>query len=103
MKIFLSVPKTVSDETRLKLLYKLENEGYTVVCPIFDGSWWSEEKMHDRGIQNCNLNIFAETLRDISNCEAIYFEKSWKDDPICTMEHSAAEYYNMKIMFEDIE
>lgn len=102
MKIFLSVPSTTSDEDRLKLLYMLENDGHKVTCPIFVGDWWSEASMKARGIKDCSLNIFAETLRDISNCDAIFFGRGWENDTICKMEHDAVAHYNITtIMFEE--
>lgn len=100
MKVFLAVPDTISEEERLKLLYKLESEGHKVLCHVFVGDWWSEAKMRERGIVNRDLNIFAEALRDISTCDAIYFADGWENSSDCKLQHDCAVNSNMQILYE---
>ena len=82
--IIMPVPKTKQQETavyeaRMDAIHKIKAEGHSVAYTVFEGDWWSEEKLKDRGVLNTNMHYFAKMIEEMSKCDGVYIRHDLQD------------------------
>lgn len=105
-KAMLSQPMANKSEeeivaTREHAIKALEGMGYTVVNTLFTDKWYSKEAMTQRGVVHIPLAFFAKSVENMACCDAAYFCKGWESARGCKLEHTVAEAYGVKIIYED--
>ena len=108
MKAMISQPMNgkTDDEiitTRDKAIKILESKGYEVINTFFEDEWCADGVLENNGIVNKPLWFLAKSLEKMSECEAIYFCKGWENTRGCSIEHSTAFAYGLKIIYEEEE
>ena len=73
---------------------KLKKDNWLVIDTFF-----SDMHIKDKEI-NMPLRYLAESLKIMSNCDAVYFCKGYADSHNCYIEHSIAKSYGLKIIYE---
>lgn len=96
-KAMISQPVTDKTEeeiktTRNKAIKKLNELGYEVVNILFTNEWVTKEKP---------LWYLAKLLQKMSECDAVYFCRGWARTRDCNVEHTVADLYGLKIIYED--
>jgi len=105
MKAMISQPMAGKTEqeiiaTRERAMKALEKMGYAVVNTLFTDEWYSSEAMKERGVENIPLCFLAESLTNMSLCNAAYFCAGWESARGCRIEHEAARAYGLEIIYE---
>lgn len=85
-------------ETKARATRKIEAMGYTVVNTLFDEGYFSDEDLD--GVAHKSLFFLAQSLEQMSTCDAVYFCKGWEDARGCQIEHMTAENYGLDIIYE---
>lgn len=83
---------------RTKVTQELEHFGYDVVDTWFNDEWAFDHIGDD--VKNKPLFYLAKSLEEMSKVDLVYFCKGYEDYRGCCIEHMAAEYYNLTIMYE---
>lgn len=81
----------------------LRGMGYEVVDTLFEGDFYSDEQMKERGIAQIPLYFLAKSLESMSLCDTVYFCKGWENARGCKFEHAIAGAYGLNIVYEDGE
>ncbi len=105
MKAMISQPMAGKTEqeivaTRERAMKALEKMGYAVVNTLFTDERYSSEAMKERGVENIPLCYLAESLTNMSLCNAAYFCAGWESARGCKIEHEAARAYGLEIIYE---
>lgn len=87
--------------TRERAMTALQEKGFTVVNTLFTDEWYSKEAMAERGVVQIPLCFLAKSLEKMSQCDAVYVCNGWQDARGCRIEHRAAKYYGLEIIYED--
>lgn len=82
--IMMPVPKTKKQETavyeaRMDAIHKVKAEGHSVAYTVFEGDWWSEDKLKDRGVLNTDMHYFAKMIEEMSKCDGVYVRSDLQD------------------------
>lgn len=89
-------PKEI-EEAREKAVKFLESEGYEVVNTLFTDEMYQEfTEGHD--VRNPPLMYLAESIRNMSLCDAAYFVPGWRDARGCRIEHKCAVDYGLIVI-----
>ena len=86
---------------REKAVAVLSGMGYDVVDTLFEGDYYSDEQMKDRGIVQIPLYFLAKSLESMSLCDTVYFCKGWENARGCKFEHAIAGAYGLNIMHDE--
>lgn len=76
--------KEIGDELRIQY-----PDTTITICSF--GSIADIETMHER-------EIMCKCVDLLMSCQAAYFDDGWRDSKGCTVEHTVAEQYNIKIL-----
>lgn len=87
-------------ETKQKAETFLRKLGYEVVDTYFVDKWCDPDRMTARGVRNIPLCFLARSLEKMSECDAVFFCKGWKQTRGCRVEYEAAEAYGLEVVFE---
>ena len=68
---------------------RLWQEGYAVLCPHLNTSFFKEDSAYIRG--DCEF---------VKRCDAIYMLKNWQDSAGASIEFQIAREYGLEIHFE---
>ena len=79
----------------------LRGMGYEVVDTLFEGDFYSDEQMRERGITQIPLYFLAKSLESMSLCDTVYFCKGWENARGCKFEHAIAGAYGQNIMYDE--
>jgi len=79
----------------------LESLGYRFVNTLFDNDFYSAETMEAAGVKHVQLRYLAESLKNMSRCDAAYFCKGWDSARGCLIEHRVAQEYGVDILYEE--
>lgn len=90
-------------ETRERAIGTLEAMGYEIVNTLFTDEWYSDKRCEERGVVNRPLMFFAKSIENMSQCQAAYFCKGWRNARGCRLEHAVAEAYGLTILYEENE
>lgn len=90
-------------ENRNRAQAFLERNGYEFVNTVFEGENWNPEAMKMKGVVHIPVGYLAESLKNMSKCDAIYFMKDWQSARGCRIEHAAAIAYGLEIIYEDFD
>lgn len=106
MKAMLSQPmygKTDEEimKVREKAVKTLTEKGYEVVNALFDGEYYTDKAMKERGVVQIPLCFLGATFEKMSLCHAVYFCKGWQNARGCRIEHDAAVAYGLDIIYEE--
>lgn len=114
MKYFIAVPVPTNKieendvyESRMRAIHTLQAEGHEVAYNVFEGDWWSEETMKNRGIKDTKLHYLAKAIEELSKCDGIYIAKMtqlqevWRADPMRVILANCASFYDLDIRYED--
>ena len=96
--IMISQPMNgLSQETiitnRADAVERLEIDGWVVLDTIVNTD---ELKGHKHDAVRC----LAESIKFMSNVDAVYFLKGWENARGCKIEHEIAKQYGVKIIYE---
>jgi len=107
MKYFIALPlNSLKDkelyELRMSIIHQLKDAGHAVAYNVFEGDWWSEDKMKDRGVKNIKIHYLAKMVEELSKCDAVYMSPSacWTTAEDCTAYDvlmSVAEAYKIPV------
>ena len=106
MKAMLSQPMAGKTEeeiaaAREKAITALKEQGYEIVNTLFTDEWYSKERMAERGVVQIPLCFLAQSLENMSLCDAAYFRHGWEQARGCRIEHEAACAYGLTVIYED--
>lgn len=73
----------------------LESKGYEVINTKFD-DWHPPEDT-----KNIPLAFLAKSLESMSKCDAVCFCDGWLHARGCVIEHLTADYYGLKMIYEN--
>ena len=59
------------------------------------------DKEKFNNVINVPLWFLAKSLQKMSECDAIYFCRDWKNTQGCKVEHEAADLYGFKLIYEE--
>lgn len=85
--------------TRDKAIKKLNELGYELVNTLFTDEWVAKEKAND--VTNVPLWFLAKSLQKMSDCDAVYFCRGWAKARGCNVEHTAANLYELELIYEN--
>lgn len=88
-------------DVREKAIAVLRGMGYEVVDTLFEGEFYSDEQMKERGITQIPLYFLAKSLENMSLCDTVYFCKGWENTRGCKFEHAIAGAYDLNIMYDE--
>ena len=72
----------------------LKNDGWVVLDTIVNTDEFKGHK-HD------SVRCLAESIKFMSNVDAVYFLKGWEDARGCKIEHEIAKQYGVRIIYEE--
>lgn len=85
--------------TRNKAIKKLNELGYELVNTLFTEEGLAKEEFKD--VINVPLWFRAKSLQRMSECDAVYFCNGWEKACGCNVEHTAADLYGLKLIYEE--
>jgi|LAHU01.1.fsa_nt_gb hypothetical protein len=85
------------EEARSKAIDALGDMGYMVVNTLFTDEMYREFS-RDRDVKNPPLMYLAESLKNMSLCDAVYFCPGWEGARGCRIERKAAEDYGIEVI-----
>lgn len=88
-------------ETRDKAKAELESLGYEVIDTFLSGEEWKDEALKAAGVKNIPVFMLAESIKRLSQCDAIYFCKGFEHGRGCRIEQSVAVKYGLERIYED--
>lgn len=77
-----------------------EDNGFEFTNSSFLAVKYNKSLMQKEGV-NIPLYYLADSLRQMSNCEVVYFAKGWQADKACRIQHVSAKDYGLEIIYED--
>lgn len=111
MKYFIALPLATNKteeaevyEIRMNIIHELKAEGHSIAYTIFEGDWWSKEKMKDRGIKDIWLHYLAKAIEELSKCDGLCvavmekMEDIWNKDPAKYILVECAKQYQKNII-----
>ena len=88
-------------DVREKAAAVLRGMGYEVVDSLFEGEFYSDEQLKERGIVHIPLYFLAKSLECMSLCNTVYFCRGWENARGCKFEHAIAGAYGLNIMYDE--
>ena len=88
-------------DTRERAVAVLRGMDYEVVDTLFEGEFYSDEQMKERGITQIPLYFLAKSLESMSLCDTVYFCKGWENARGCKFEHAIAGAYGLNMMYDE--
>ena len=85
--------------TRNKAINKLNELGYELVNTLFTEEGLDKEKFND--VTSVPLWVLAKSLQRMSECDAVYFCNGWAKACGCNIEHTVANLYGLKLIYEE--
>ena len=79
---------------RMNAVEYLESKGYIVLDTILN----TEEF---KGHKNDAVRCLAESIKLMSDVDAVYFLKGWEEARGCKIEHEIAKQYGIEVMYEE--
>lgn len=98
MRVMISQPMnglTVSEieETQMRAYQYLTWLGHEVYDTFFVGYL-------PPGVKNSGLYGLGLSITAMSECDAVFFCKGWEEAKGCLIEHDAAKFYGLKLIYE---
>jgi len=103
MKAMLSQPMAgLTDEqiaaARDKAIAALEAMGYEVVNTLFTDAQYAEWT-ENNDVRNVPVMYLAQSIKNMSLCDAAYFVPGWDKARGCRIEHDVARAYGLAIIY----
>ena len=78
---------------RMSAVEYLNSCGYEVADTVLDTDKF-------KGTKNDAVRCLAESIKFMSNVDAVYFLKGWEEARGCNIEHEIAKQYGIEVIYE---
>lgn len=78
---------------RENLIKELENKGYQYL------DTYQRDYVYDTDTKNKPISYLANSIKYMSQCDAVFFTKGWEEARGCKIEHTIAKEYGLEIIY----
>jgi hypothetical protein len=81
-------------------IYSVMSRALSIKEKLMDGYWAITPFDICSDLTQPYSYFMGEDIKELLECDAVYFAKGWEKSRGCRLEHSAAEIYGKEILYE---